>query len=134
MTDDAVLSWVLVCSAEARFAWAKAESKTFANLEAVLGKVKESWVRIVKVKAKARHAEACICANEAEAEAGYKKLMHLGRKPRPLDLWLLKLGQMQTRLRQELLGLWLSLLRPKLLGLRLKLRLREMMQQRFGPQ
>lgn len=99
-----------------------------------MGKVKESWVRIVKVKAKARHAEACICANEAEAEAGYKKLMHLGRKPRPLDLWLLKLGQMQTRLRQELLGLWLSLLRPKSLGLRLKLRLREMMQQRFGPQ
>ncbi len=80
--DDAVLGWALVWSndaeamariteAEARFAWARAESKTLGKPEAALGKVKESWARIVK--AKARHAEACVCANEAEAEAGYKK-------------------------------------------------------------
>lgn len=80
--DDAVLSWALVWSndaeamariseAEARLARARAEAKPLARPEAALVEVKEGWAKIVK--AKARHAEACVCANKAEAEAGYKK-------------------------------------------------------------
>ena len=80
--DDEVFSWALVwdndaeamarvTDAEARLARAMAEAKTLPKPEATLGKVKEAWAGIVK--AKARHAEACFCANKAEAEAGYKK-------------------------------------------------------------
>ncbi len=80
--DDEVFSWALVWNndaeamarvtdAEARLARARAEVKPLARPEAALVKVKEAWARIVK--AKARHAEACVCANKAEAEGGYKK-------------------------------------------------------------
>ena len=82
--DDEVFSWALVwdndaeamarvTDAEARLARARAraEVKPLARPEAALVKVKEAWAGIVK--AKARHAEACVCANKAEAEAGYKK-------------------------------------------------------------
>ena len=82
VADDEVLSWALVWAndaeamaritdAEARLARAMAEAKTLPKPEATLGKVKEAWAGIVK--AKARHAEACVCANKAEAEGGYKK-------------------------------------------------------------
>ena len=84
--DDEVFSWALVwdndaeamarvTDAEARLARARAraraEVKPLARPEAALVKVKEAWAGIVK--AKARHAEACVCANKAEAEGGYKK-------------------------------------------------------------
>ncbi len=80
--DDEVFSWALVWNndaeamarvtdAEARLARARAEVKPLARPEAALVKVKEAWAGIVK--AKARHAEACVCANKAEAEGGYKK-------------------------------------------------------------
>ena len=80
--DDEVFSWALVwdndaeamarvTDAEARLARTRAEVKPLARPEAALVKVKEVWAGIVK--AKARHAVACVCANKAEAEGGYKK-------------------------------------------------------------
>ena len=96
VADDEVLSWALVWTndaeamaritdAEARLARAMAEAKTLPKPEATLGKVKEAWAGIVK--AKARHAEACFCANKAEAEAGYKKTNATNIKTSPgIDL------------------------------------------------